>query len=67
MHEILVELTENEEARLSLVPRPSEGGGESKAWYPLHAHVLLLFRFRLRMDTAQYTCPLTLMHYAERT
>ena len=29
----------------SLVPRPSEGGGERKAWYLLHAHALLLFRF----------------------
>ena len=36
----------------SLIPRPSEGGGGGKAWYPLHAHALLLFRFRLHMDTA---------------
>ena len=25
---------------ISLVPRPSEGGGGRKAWYPLHAHAL---------------------------
>ena len=26
--------------QISLVPRPSEGGGGRKAWYPLHAHAL---------------------------
>ena len=32
-------------ADLALSPGLLEGGGGGKAWYPLHAHALLLFRF----------------------
>ena len=44
-------------------------GRGRKAWYPLHTHALLLFRFCtwLHTDTAQHAYPSTLMHRAQCT